>query len=292
MKKILFFMCMMLFMVCFAACAIDGEEKTIDVAQKEAEIIEVSATEKNINFFRDNIKIFGKLYLPEGEGTFPAVILSNGYPGSYTEYQTYAQSFAENGIAGIVFDFSCTNNASEGEFGDMSVLTQAADLNVVLDVISALPEIDSNHVFLWGHSFGGLTATYVAAQRKDEVKGLIVLEPSYQMHDQYRQLYPEGSEIPEYTYTPQYVGKAYVEDLLSFDIYDMMPDYDNKVMLFMGTANPAEVMELQTQYFEKAAGKFTSMQLVRVEGADHGFKGDGGQKMMKLAIEFINENID
>jgi len=301
MKKLFLIFSIMMLIFC-SACTSDvntEEENNAAVGREEMaqipmEITDVSATEKKIFFYRDDMKIFGKLYLPEGEGPFPVVIFSNGFSGSYTSTEGYAKKLVSNGIAGVVFDFIGGSgiNASDGTITDMSVLTQVADLNIVLDAISSLPEIDSNNIFLWGHSFGGLVSTYVAAQRPDEVKGLIVLEPSYQMHDQFLELYPEGSEIPDVLYTPTYIGKIFVEDILSFDIYDMMADYDKEVLLLQGTVHPAETGELKEKYFGRAMDTFPNMQLVTVEGADHSFSGSAGEEMLNLTIGFVNENMD
>ena len=56
------------------------------------------------------------------------------------------------------------------------MLTEAADINVILDSLSALPKVDTGRVFLWGHSFGGLIASYVGCRFPDEIKGMMLVE--------------------------------------------------------------------------------------------------------------------
>lgn len=73
----------------------------------------------------------------------------------------------------------------------MSVLTQTVDLEVVFNDISAMSKIDKENIFLCGHSFGGLVSTCAAMQMKEQVKGLVLVEPSYQMPNLFKQLYHE-----------------------------------------------------------------------------------------------------
>ncbi|MDO5558429.1 MAG: alpha/beta fold hydrolase [Oscillospiraceae bacterium] len=258
----------------------------------DSEYTNVSKNEKEMIFYRDNMKIFGKLYLPEGEGPFPAVIFSGGMRESYTDLETFASLCAQNGIAGVVFDFIGTGGQSQSEGSplDMSPLTEAADLNAVFDKIASEPEIDSKNIFLWGHSLGGLVSTYVAEQRHDDIKALILVEPSYQMRDQVRERYPEGSEIPDVVDASQSLGKAFAEDILSFDIYDKMPDFDSDVLLFEGTTSES-IGGAFPEYLERAAQTFRSVHVEAVEGANHFFSGDAGVQMREKTIDFIKENI-
>ena len=61
-----------------------------------------------VYFYRGETKIYGEIYIPEGEGPFPVVIIAGGFATSHYGYQGMAQMFAENGIVGVVFDPSDT----------------------------------------------------------------------------------------------------------------------------------------------------------------------------------------
>ena len=54
---------------------------------------------------RDGMKIYGELFIPDGDAPFPLVILSHGYGGSHNDLIKYAEMFARNGLAAYVFDF-------------------------------------------------------------------------------------------------------------------------------------------------------------------------------------------
>lgn len=218
---------------------------------------------------------------------------------SYGNYEELAEEFADNGIAGVVFDFTGTGQGSEsdGETTDMTVLTEAADLNIVYDGISTLSVIDNNSVFLWGHSMGGVVSTYVAEQRPDDIKVLILVEPAYQMRDDFKKHFPEGTEIPD-VFQGVY-GRAFVEDFFSFDIYDKMADYNKNVIIINGTASPS-VGRDYPEYFQRAAKAFPSAKVEAIDGADHNFmdqkghrfSGEKSEQMMTKSIDFIKENIN
>ena len=54
--------------------------------------------------------IYGKIYRPEGNGKFPAVILSHGYNGIHSDFTKECQYFAKNGYIAYAYDFCDTGN--------------------------------------------------------------------------------------------------------------------------------------------------------------------------------------
>jgi len=201
MKKLIIILCILAAVCCFASCSAD--KNTIGITEPAVsnseskpknshkfKIFDLTEREKKIYFYRNDLMIYGKLYLPEGEGPFPVAIFSPGMQALYNSTENYTRALARNGIAGLSFEFTGSRNKSEGSFSDSSLLTQAAELDIIMDVVASLPEIDSSNLFLLGHSFGGITSAYVAAQRPDDVKALVLLEPSLYIPDQYREMYP------------------------------------------------------------------------------------------------------
>lgn len=307
MKKLIIFLSILASVFCFASCsAVENTSDTVKPVvsnseskpeiQHKFEITEISETERRIKFYRDYLMIFGVLHLPEGDGPFPVVILSPGMQAPYYTNEQYAEELAQNGIAGLAFEFTGTNNKSDGSFSESSILTHAADLNIVIDVIASLPEVDNGNLFLWGNSFGGLTSAYVATQRPDDIKALVLLEPSIHMPDIYREMFPEGSDIfqnPNLSTLP--FSSKFVEDLISVDIFELMPSFENEVLIFKGTEYSPQDEEEQLKFraaLEEGAETFPEAQLVTVEGADHMFLGIFGNRMIRQTIEFLLENID
>lgn len=290
MKKL--FLIIEVTLVLVLSLQLTGCKKT-SVKTQTPQIEDVSNTEKKVFFYRNGMRIFGKLYIPEGEGPFPIVILSYGMGGNFTSTNSFAQLLASKGIAGLSFDFTGTpsrgENKSDGDVTDMTVLTEAADLEAIVDSLDAFSYIDKKNVFLWGHSFGGLVSTYVAAQKSEKVKGLIALEPSYQMKDQVIETFPNPKELPDIIYSPLYCGKSFVTDMLSLDIYKYIPKFKNSVLIIQGTVN--SIGSDAPEYLNRAAELFPNAKQVSVEGADHTFEGKYKQIMQNMTIEFVKENV-
>ncbi|MCQ2578203.1 MAG: alpha/beta fold hydrolase [Treponema sp.] len=279
-------------LILFAALQLAGCKKT-GFKTKAPEIEDVSATSKQIFFYRDGLRIYGNLYIPEGEGPFPLVILSYGAGGNHNTTDSFAKLLATKGIAGLSFDFigsaSRSTKKSDGEVTDMTVLTQAADIKAILYSLNAFPYIDKNNVFLWGHSLGGLASTYAATQNPKLVKGLIALEPSYQMRDQTKEAFPNPDELPDIIYTPLYCGKSFVTDMLSLDIYKDMPKFKNSVLIIRGTVN--SIGSDAPEYLDRAADLFPKVSQVSVDGASHTFDGKYRQIMQDMTIDFVKEQV-
>lgn len=243
---------------------------------------------KELLFHRDGKQIYGRLYLPEGSGLFPAVIIGHGFGGNLTGPEHYAIDFAENGIAAYVFDFvgGGTLSRSDGDMTESSVLTQAADMEVVLDGIAALDEIDEERIFLMGLSQGGFVASYVAAKRPDDVAGLIAFYPAYVLQDDAWERTPDPDHIPDtIDIMGNTVGRIYNKDAMSFDIYDMLPKYPHDVLLMHGTADRI----VPISYSERAAHTFPSAKLIRVKGAGHGFRMEDACFAAKQAMKFMDQ---
>ena len=80
-----------------------------------------------------NGNVFGVLQLPEGKKTAPLIILSHGFGGNHTLDLNSAAFFVSAGFATYNLDFcgGGFNSRSSGTMLDMSVLTEAADLDAV-----------------------------------------------------------------------------------------------------------------------------------------------------------------
>lgn len=81
-----------------------GDQVNSDSAEAEVvvtrpmEITDVSDTEKEIYVYSGELKLYGKLFLPEGEGPFPVVVLSGGAGMPFSQYKDIAKKLADNGM--------------------------------------------------------------------------------------------------------------------------------------------------------------------------------------------------
>jgi len=121
---------------------------------------------QDITFFSEGTPIVGDLYLPENiaeEQKLPAVVLCHGFAGiKEILLPAYAKKFAQNGFAALIFDYRGFG-ASEGERGRLVPGEQTVDIRNAITFMQTLSEVDGNQIGLWGTSFGGANAMYVAA---------------------------------------------------------------------------------------------------------------------------------
>ena len=59
----------------------------------------------------------------------------------------------------------------------MSVLTEKADLEAVLDEVMRWECVNTDSIYLMGNSQGGYVSTLVAAERPDDIRAIILIYP-------------------------------------------------------------------------------------------------------------------
>ena len=241
----------------------------IDIIYETADpvITDISDTVKQITFYRNGMEIEGKLYLPEGDGPFPVIVLSCGLMQPYEDYEADAQGFADSGYAAVVFsfiDYSDPNGEQPSDYGAV-FLSETADLYAVMDSLDSLPGIDTDNVYLWGHSLGGLIAAFAGCNRGSEVKGMLLVEPAIVIGEELAVTYEDGT-------------------CETLRIYDLLADCDLNTVIYMGTHDGYG--EDPTS-FDQVLEVLPSGELVIVEGADHFFEGEYGEMMVEDACEKI-----
>lgn len=166
---------------------------------------------------RDGLSIYGEAYIPDvSQEKIPIVIMSHGFNSNYASQVEYAAKLAEIGIASYIFDFcgGSTVSRSDGTMLDMSLRTEVTDLNAVIDFIQTLDFVDTENIFLMGRSMGGAVSALAAAQRQNDIKGLILIYPAFVIPDNSKQ-YASVDVIPEQTtLMGATVGKRFHEDNL------------------------------------------------------------------------------
>ena len=248
----------------------------------------VSYSESEVVLERDGLKIWGKLFLPEAEGPLPLVICCHGFGGNYEHVKGYAEAFARNGIAAYAFDFvgGGYGSKSAGTMKEMSVLTEAADLSAVLDRMKEMPEINPEQIFLLGASQGGFVTSYIAGMRPDDVAGLVALYPAYVLQDNAWKQTPDPDSIPEtISLMGITLGGIYNRDAMSFDIYDVIENYPGKVLIIHGTVDSIAPIS----YSERAVEVFPDAELIKYQGANHGFFGKELTRSEDESIAFVQE---
>ncbi len=122
-----------------------------------------------------DITLEGEWLLPDGEGSFPGVVVCHPYPpggGNMVNSVVAAicQALVRQSLAAFRFNFRGVGN-SEGSFGEG--IAEREDVKAALDFAMSTTGIDTRRIGLAGYSFGAMVALPVALQ--DERVSLLAL---------------------------------------------------------------------------------------------------------------------
>ena len=186
-------------------------------------------------------KIYGVAYVPEAAGKVPLVIFSHELGRDHTSGERYAERLAKAGYAAYVFDFrggTVGGNKSDGANREMSVLTEASDLEAVLEASKAWDFIDAGKIVLLGGSMGGLVTTVVGSSHQDEIAGMMLMYPALSAKaDSGAERYGQDGDIPEDVSLFGgwiHVGRNYITDLRKVDFNQLLSSYRGHMLLLHG----------------------------------------------------------
>lgn len=173
---------------------------------------------------------------------------------NHTFLITLAESLAEQGIATLRFNFPFTEN-KKGRPDSPAVTHQTIDaaINKAKKLFPKLP------LFVAGKSFGGRMGSQLMATKPDEsVKGLVF-----------------------YGFPLHAPGKPSIERA------DHLKDVRSPMLFLTGSRDEFATWKL----ISKVCSKLPLAELVKIEGANHGFKA-GKKDIIKLLAELTNDWIE
>jgi fermentation-respiration switch protein FrsA (DUF1100 family) len=120
--------------------------------------------EEAVEFRSGGVTLRGIFAIPAGDGPFPAVVMGGGwlYVKEFNQ-PTYAQAFAERGIASLRFDYRCLGESDGEPRQHINSWWQIEDLRNGLSFLENRDEVDRERLGVWGISFGGGLALIVGA---------------------------------------------------------------------------------------------------------------------------------
>ena len=239
---------------------------------------------------RDDMRIYGVLYVPEGASADtprPAVICSHILGATHVNSGKYAREMASRGYVAYAFDFcgGAPESRSTGVTTESSIKTEAADLSAVFDVIRALPEVDERNMFLFGQSQGGAVSAMVAAERPDDVAGLVLLYPAFVIHELAVNMFGTPDNAPEVYHLWHDLGHIYAVDAIEYDFFEHIGAYTGPVLMFQGTADFLEPKRLT----DRAAEVYANVDYEVFEGVGHSFQGEVREHVHERVDAFIRK---
>ncbi len=235
--------------------------------------------------------IFGRIWYPVTDERRPAIILSHGYNGCHTDFDTECAFFARHGIIAYSFDFcgGSTRSRSTGKSTDMTLLSEKQDLLDVFDHISAMAMVDSRAVFLLGGSQGGIVTGLAAEERADQIRGMVLYYPAFSIPDNWRDRFGTEEDTPEtFEFWGLTLGKNFFVSMRNFSAYDHIGGFTGPVLILQGDKDEI----VPETVARRAAEKYKNAELVILRGEGHGFTPAGVQISMEKTLQMIKRSIE
>lgn len=229
---------------------------------------------------RNGLVIRGIEYRPEADN-LPVAIVSHGFMANHRTVLQYVKFFAEMGYAAYTFDFcgGCViGGKSDGRTSDMSVLTEAEDLKVVVEYIATLPYTDTENLTLMGCSQGGFVSALTAAELKEKVTKLVLFYPALCIPDDARagkMMFAkfDPTNPPEtFRCGPMKLGKQYITDVIEMNPFEAIAPYTGDVLIVHGTEDKiVNIRYIQQAHKIYGARKTGTVKLHYIDGGKHMF---------------------
>lgn len=233
-------------------------------------------------------RIYGRMYTPQKEGVYPAVIMCHGYNGVGTDFVKECTYFARNGYIAYAFDFcgGSGRSRSSGQSTDMTIFTEKEDLVAVFKHIKELSNVDSDNVFLHGGSQGGLVAALAAEELADEVKGLMLYFPAFNIPYDWTNMHPDVNNIPEVI--PWWgldLGREFAVSIHGYKTFEHIGSYSKNVLILYGAKDTI----VQRSYMDKAKEIYKNCELIVYPNEGHGFTPAGVDKAKEELLDFMKK---
>ena len=231
-----------------------------------------------------NQKIYGEIYIPQKKGPFPLLIFSHGY--GYNMSFIEPEKLASKGIAVYLFDFcgGSFSSRSEGQSTEMSIMTEAEDLECVLDEMKSQNFVDKERIYLSGCSQGGVVSIIVGERRQNELKGLILYCSALSIQDLENNLFKD-KQIPEkMKFGNMIISRKYIEDVRGYDIYKSIKNLKIPFLYYHGDKD--EMVDVEYAY--KAQKYFnTNGKLVILKNTSHMLNLGNEERLFTDLLNFI-----
>ncbi len=240
--------------------------------------------------------IYGVAYIPDtDQEKYPLVIFSHELGNSHTSGERYAERLAEAGYAVYTFDFcggTVGGNKSDGANQEMSVLTEASDLEAVMEASKSWDFVDKDRIFLFGGSMGGLVTAFVGCSHQDEIAGMVLMYPALSAkEDGGMERYAAKDEVPEDVSLFGgwiHVGKNYILDLWDIDFYQLLASYQGHMLLLHGDRDRT----VPISYSEKASEIIPDCEFHVISNGGHEFFGQPFEDAVACILPYLDGQLD
>lgn len=249
--------------------------------------------EEKVNFpDKQGRNIVGTLYLPDGNGPFPAVVLCHGFKGSKNQehIKAIATEIAKKQIAVLTFDFTKDPGESSLPFEEMTVSYELEVLDQAFTFIKNHPQIDTNKIGISGHSLGGLVVSWYSATHP-EIKALVPLSAVYGFLTMWKNMY--GEEIVKEMHEKGFsfvfskhlnkklrINKEFYDDAANYDMDQMVGNLECPILVVCGTDD--KLLVHAQHYFDRVNVQDKELKIIK--SADHNYTNPENLEEVKTAV--------
>lgn len=240
-----------------------------------------------------NGKLAAVLEAPDGQKTYPLVIILHGFNANKEMYllTELAEQLRARGIGTLSFDFN-GHGASDGSFLDMTVLNELQDARNVYAYASKLPQVTS--VSLVGHSMGGVVTSMLAAELGEQkIKAIALMAPAGELPDDTSKgdlfgVQYDPKNVPEYITLSNglKVGRAFLETTQDLPIYETAARYTGPVLI----VHSEDDQLVPYKYGVRFLDFYKNAQLKTLHGIDHNATKHEAE-VDKIVTDFFAEQL-
>ncbi len=242
-----------------------------------------------ISYPSDDLTITGYMYVPQGKGPFPVVILNHGYydPEMYftgTGTQREADYLARQGYLTIAPDY---RNYGESDAGDSLLLVgYMTDVLNLVNSVKTIDQADPSRIGTWGHSMGG-GITIKACVVSNRIKAVALFgsvgadeKDNYYWNGITRLKVHQLFGLPEHNPGPY----AWLSPIRFLDVAPPMS-------IHHGEADDVVPIEFSEKLLEKMREADRRVEFFTYPGQPHTFEGEGWELAMERVLAFFEKHL-
>ncbi|MDZ7262441.1 MAG: alpha/beta fold hydrolase [candidate division KSB1 bacterium] len=253
-----------------------------------------------VMFKRDGLQLVGLLHVPQAtRPQHPAVLLLHGFTGHKAEthfmFTRLARTLCQNGFVVLRFDFAGSGD-SQGEFQDMTIMTELADARAALKFLRERPEVEGERIGLLGLSMGGCVAALLVGESTD-VKSLVLWSAVAHPEEQFQLLRNQAPKVSTPTgwvidLNGLAVGNAFFDILPQVKPLETIQQFQGPVLIIHGDKDMAVPPSAAEDYYATLKNRQAPTELYWMKDADHVFSTLAlTQQVITKTVEWFNQTL-
>ncbi|MGB9679381.1 MAG: alpha/beta hydrolase [Minisyncoccia bacterium] len=245
-------------------------------------------------------KLRGMMHIPDSiNKNIPIVIMFHGFTGNKVEshfiFVKLSRFLEKAGISSVRFDFYGSGE-SDGDFSEMTFSSELEDARQILKFVKDHFKNDTQKIGLLGLSMGGAIAGIIASEYKEDISALVLWAPAFNMPDIIgnQGMSQYGTIMEKYGFVDiggHKLSKAFVDDILKYNIYSLSKGFGKKVLLVHGTNDTSVEYKISDKILKEVY--VGNAKRITIEDADHTFTNlQWEKKAIDESVDFFKKELN